>query len=113
MTIPIIPEMRKKRGLLFCLCALSCVAVLGLIPVQSAVPAENSPQDSRRGGQRARPQPSSVKIGEFAPEFELPFLTFETNSEGDPVGVIDGESTFKLSDFRGRKPVCLIMSSYT
>jgi hypothetical protein len=54
-----------------------------------------------------------VKVGEFPPDFELPRLTFKTDSEGKTVGVISDDETVKLSSFRGQKPVCLIMSSYT
>ena len=51
--------------------------------------------------------------GQFPPDFELPRLRFETNEHGKPVGLIDQADTIRLSSFRGKKPVCLIMSSYT
>ena len=35
------------------------------------------------------------------------------HAQGKPVGVIDNADTIQLSSFRGKKPVCLIMSSYT
>ena len=54
-----------------------------------------------------------VKEGEFPPDFELPKLRFRTDDAGKTVGVIDENDTVKLSSFRGKKPVCLIMSSYT
>ncbi len=54
-----------------------------------------------------------VKSGEFAPDFELPRLTITTDSNGEPIGLISETGTVKLSSFRGKKPVCLIMSSYT
>jgi len=54
-----------------------------------------------------------VKLGEFAPDFELPRLTFKTDATGKPIGVISENDTVRLSSFRGKKPVCLIMSSYT
>ncbi len=56
---------------------------------------------------------SKIKVGEFAPDFELPTLTFETDAAGKTVGVISDDNTVKLSSFRGKKPVCMIMSSYT
>lgn len=54
-----------------------------------------------------------VKLGQFAPDFELPILTFKTDDTGKPIGVISEKDTVRLSSFRGKKPVCLIMSSYT
>jgi len=54
-----------------------------------------------------------VKVGEFAPDFELPRLTFKTDAAGKTVGVISDNDTIRLSAFRGKKPVCMIMSSYT
>ena len=54
-----------------------------------------------------------IKIGEFPPDFELPRLMIKTDEEGKSVGVINEEDTVRLSSFRGKKPVCLIMSSYT
>jgi hypothetical protein len=67
-------------------------------------------QRSRSSESAANP---NVKVGEFAPDFELPRLTFKTDAAGKTVGVISENDTIKLSSFRGRKPVCLIMSSYT
>ena len=54
-----------------------------------------------------------IVMGQFPPDFTLPRLRFETNGQGKPVGVIDEADTIQLSSFRGKKPVCLIMSSYT
>lgn len=54
-----------------------------------------------------------VTIGEFPPDFELPRLTIKTDETGKSVGVINEEDTVRLSSFRGKKPVCMIMSSYT
>ena len=55
----------------------------------------------------------SVRVGEYAPDFELPRLTLTTDSNGKSIGVIRETDRVKLSSFRGKKPVCLIMSSYT
>ncbi len=69
------------------------------------------------GAQRSRSSRGAadpkVKVGEFAPDFELPRLTFKTDATGKTVGVISEKNTVKLSSFRGKKPVCMIMSSYT
>lgn len=54
-----------------------------------------------------------INIGEFPPDFELPRLVIETDETGKSVGVISETDTVRLSSFRGKKPVCMIMSSYT
>ena len=51
--------------------------------------------------------------GQFPPDFTLPKLSFTKDANGNPVGMIDETDTIQLSSFRGKKPVCLIMSSYT
>ena len=67
-----------------------------------------------RQARSANPDKSGlVKLGRFAPDFELPKLTLKTDDAGKPVGVISEKDTVRLSSFRGKKPVCLIMSSYT
>ena len=60
----------------------------------------------RRGGS------GSIKVGELAPDFELPKLIITRDAAGKPIGKIS-EEKIKLSSFRGKKPVCMIMSSYT
>jgi len=51
-------------------------------------------------------------VGRLAPDFTLPRLKFDTDSQGKTVGRITTEKVV-LSSFRGKKPVCLILSSYT
>ena len=53
-----------------------------------------------------------IVVGQDAPDFELPVLTLSTDADGSPIGKISDEK-IKLSSFRGKKPVCIIMSSYT
>ncbi len=67
------------------------------------------------GQQRRMPRGYNPKIniGEFPPDFELPKLVIETDETGKSQGVISETDTVKLSSFRGKKPVCMIMSSYT
>jgi hypothetical protein len=67
------------------------------------------------GQQRGMPRGYNPKInlGEFPPDFELPMLVIETDAKGKSKGVISETDTVKLSSFRGKKPVCMIMSSYT
>ncbi len=71
--------------------------------------------DIGEGQQRKMPRGYNpkIKIGEFPPDFELPRLTIKTDETGKSVGVINEEDTVRLSSFRGKKPVCMIMSSYT
>lgn len=72
----------------------------------------------RSAGQtRERPNRSAdnplVKPGEYPPDFDLPRLTFAADAAGNSVGVISQQDRIRLSSFRGKKPVCMIMSSYT
>jgi len=75
-----------------------------------ALVAEFSSGQTRRARSAENPL---VKLDQFAPDFELPKLTFKTDDTGKPIGVISEKDTIRLSSFRGKKPVCLIMSSYT
>jgi hypothetical protein len=68
---------------------------------------------SQREGRSERGYNPKIKIGEFPPDFELPKLTFDKDADGKPIGRISENDTIKLSSFRGKRPVCLIMSSYT
>jgi len=67
------------------------------------------------GQQRGMPRGYNprINLGEFPPDFELPRLVIETDANGKSKGVISKTDTVKLSSFRGKKPVCMIMSSYT
>ena len=67
------------------------------------------------GQQRKMPRGYNPKIniGEFPPDFELPRLVIETYATGKSQGVISETDKVKLSSFRGKRPVCMIMSSYT
>jgi len=65
-----------------------------------------------RSGARTSQAPA-ITVGEAAPDFELPILTLTKNADGKPIGLISETDTVRLSSFRGKKPVCLIMSSYT
>ena len=100
--------MRRARGRIIQDAAtwwiLSIAALVGILcePVTA--------QRSRSGQGQADPK---VKVGELAPDFELPRLTFRTDASGKTVGVISDSDMIRLSIFRGKKPVCMIMSSYT
>ncbi len=54
----------------------------------------------------------AIKLGQMAPDFELPPLTFEDGKDAKKVARI-GIKKIRLSSFRGKKPVFLIFSSYT
>jgi len=54
----------------------------------------------------------ALKIGEIAPDFRLAPLVIQTGADGQSVEII-GSELVGLSSFRGKKPVCLIFSSYT
>ena len=93
------------------------VAVLGIAALMVMLSRPAWPA-ARSGGQtRERPNRSAdnplVKPGEYAPDFDLPKLTFATDAAGKAIGVISEKDRIRLSSFRGKKPVCLIMSSYT
>lgn len=79
----------------------------------AAGPAVTAETDkARRPDRPRRPGGPQLKVGQPAPDFELPPLTFGENDEGDTVGRI-GERKVKLSAFRGKAPVCIFSSSYT
>ena len=87
--------------------------VLFLLPVVFCLIALIT--DIGEGRQRKMPRGYNPKIniGEFPPDFELPRLVIKTDETGKSHGVISEEDTVRLSSFRGKKPVCMIMSSYT
>ena len=62
-----------------------------------------------RGGRSSR---NTLKVGQSAPDFELPVLKFEKDKKGELVGKITDEKV-KLSSFRGRQSVVVFFSSYT
>ncbi|TKJ38225.1 MAG: hypothetical protein CEE38_05555 [Planctomycetes bacterium B3_Pla] len=93
------------RNLVTWLMAISSLMALVAMLAESA-----TAQRPRPGRSADNPK---VKVGEFAPDFELPKLTFKTDADGKHIGVISETDTVKLSSFRGKKPVCMIMSSYT
>ncbi len=93
------------------------VAVLGIAILTVLFSQPAWPAARRTGQTRERPNRNAgnplVKPGEYAPDFDLPMLTFATDAEGKSIGVISEKDRIRLSSFRGKRPVCLIMSSYT
>jgi len=69
-------------------------------------------QPAQRPARDRRPRGPQLQAGQPAPDFELPPLTFTRNEKGEQVGQI-GKEKVKLSDFKGKAPVCIFSSSYT
>ena len=76
----------------------------------SAVMAWAAPKEAGQARGADNPQ---VRVGAYAPDFNLPRLTITNDPTGKPIGIIREADTVRLSSFRGKRPVCLIMSSYT
>lgn len=57
-------------------------------------------------------KPAGITVGKPAPDFDLPKLAIGRDADGEPIGKIS-EEKIRLSSFFGKKPVCVIMSSYT
>jgi len=88
------------------------VAALALF----AAVAFSAPQ-GRSGGRPRSGRPSDqstrgVQIGQQSTDFELPVLIERTDSKGEKVAVVTADK-IKLSSYRGKKIVCVFMSSYT
>lgn len=66
------------------------------------------PNKGRPPGQSAR----GVQIGQESTDFELPVLIERTDAKGEKVSVVTTDK-IKLSSYRGKKIVCVFMSSYT
>ena len=69
-------------------------------------------QQRQRRPRGARRPWNVLRVGQPAPDFELPVLKFEKDKQGELVGKITDEKV-KLSSFRGRRSVVVFFSSYT
>ncbi len=96
----------------FWLVSILCIAAVVAFLSRPAMTAEYTRGQTQIRQTRPSGNPL-IKIGEFPPDFELPRLTFKTDDAGKPIGIINEKDTIRLSSFRGKRPVCLIMSSYT
>ena len=107
-------HIRKRiiRSAATCLVTVFCIVTLVAILPQPARTAEPSSDQTQKKQARDTGNPLII-LGQYPPDFELPKLTFSTDMDGNPVGIISEKDTIRLSSFRGKKPVCLIMSSYT
>jgi len=64
-------------------------------------------------GPASRPaRPPELTVGQAAPDFELNRLAVRKDADGNEAPQVSPEK-IKLSAFKGKKPVCLIFSSYT
>ena len=79
------------------------VTLLGLMLVHSA-------QAQRR---RPRKRRDPIKVGQVAPDFELPKLKSVLANTKDGKVDEDKLEKVKLSAFRGKRPVCLLFTSCT
>jgi len=91
---------RRVAGLMGVVCFLVAAVILFC--------AGGATAQGRQPGSGA----GAIKVGEPAPDFELPRLIITRDADGKPIGKVSQEK-IRLSSFRGKKPVCLIMSSYT
>ena len=86
--------------------ALTAIIIIGTFLVaQFVFAASTSPEDNTGN--------PLIKIGEYPPDFDLPKLTLTKDNAGKPVGIIDANDRISLSQFRGKRPVFVVMSSYT
>ncbi len=102
--------MRRTCGEVVRHAATWLVPVFSIVALVVMLSKPVTAQRSRTSRTAANPK---VKVGELAPDFELPRLVLKTDASGKNVGVISDSETVRLSSFRGKKPVCMIMSSYT
>ena len=84
-------------------------AALLLASVAEAQRRERPSKGSSRGRMMSRP---GGLTGKEAPDFTLPLLVEEETDKGEKVNRITDKKV-TLSDFRGKKVVCIFFSSYT
>jgi hypothetical protein len=86
--------------------ALAAALLLGRLDRAAAGEAE-------RGPRRARAE-ARLPVGSDAPDFNLPRLVIEKHDDGRWTGRVGPEAeAVRLSAHRGKRPVCLFLSSYT
>ena len=83
------------------------LSLLGILAGAGAALAADGPAARGKGETGA-----VLEIGTPAPDFELPVLQQGANAKGEDIARITNE-TIRLSAFRGKKVVCIFMSSYT
>ncbi len=90
---------------------------VGLAALMLLVSAAIAVDPGRPGGRPTRGRPPGqsargVQIGQQSTDFELPVLIERTDDKGEKVAVVTTDK-IKLSSYRGKKVVCVFMSSYT
>ncbi len=95
-----------------------------LVCAPQAVMAEQGRRPRNRSS-RSRRSPDTLKVGQVAPDFDLPVLgkydpkkgqtstSSKSQTSTSSKRKSRSQSTVKLSSFRGRKPVVLVFGSYT
>jgi len=99
---------------------LLAAAALVLLPMSDAAERPDRPQrPARRAAGRNR-WAELLPNGSEAPDFLLPRLIVTKTDDGRWIGRVGAadekagkDEMVRLSSFRGKKPVCLIFSSYT
>jgi hypothetical protein len=79
---------------------------------EAARPEAPRPDGTQPDAARQVPRMKMLQPGQAAPDFELPRLVVQKDKAGNTVGNLSQEKV-KLSSFAGKKPVCLIFTSYT
>jgi len=77
-------------------------------PASPGRPDGRPDRKGRPSGQSAR----RVQVGQQSTDFQLPVLIERTGADGEKVAVATSKQ-IRLSSYRGKKVVCLFMSSYT
>lgn len=100
-----------NAGLAVASAALAAVLVVSLA-------SSRSDAAERGRGRRRRPAPKEPKVGDAAPDFTLAKLdtTDDAKSGSKPEPKTRGKDkkeTVRLSSFKGKRPVVLVLSSYT
>lgn len=70
-----------------------------LVPVDGLAPTDMAGSGSSRSAADQENELEAPRVGEFAPDFELPSM--------------DGSAVMRLSSFRWARPVLLVFGSYT
>jgi hypothetical protein len=91
---------------------VASVAVLTLLVSAAAAAGSGRPGGRPNKGRSPGQSTRRVQIGQQTTDFELPVLIERTDSKGEKVAVVTTDK-IKLSSYRGKKVVCVFMSSYT
>jgi len=94
------------------LAALAAGVLAALGPAALAAERPEASRPAEQGAARADRFAAVLRVGQQAPDFELPRLALETDADGQTVGRV-GQDKVRLSKVLGKKPVCLLLSSYT